>query len=178
MVAYGRSFRRVRLERQGQLLFRVDGRCIDPEARTPALRAAALEEIDWVMKADRAMVLEELGFNPFVNDARSYNEGWRRRIREERAWVIGRPGTTLDFKLEQSAVSDTAAQISGVYTRPEIRRRGVAARAVGEMCHRLLREVALVTLYVDCKNKPAVRLYEGLGFERVGRIRTVWWEPH
>ena len=165
----------VRLIRTGQVLYRLDSNHLNAEARMSELRAADISELSSLVAIDEAMVLEELGFSPFRYDYEGYVEGWRRRIREQRAWVVGEPGG-LVFKLEQSAVSDDAVQLSGVYTRPIVRRRGIARRAVGEMCARLLEEAPLVTLYVDADNMPARSAYEWVGFKAVGSVRSVWFD--
>ncbi len=176
MDLYGRDHRPVRLERPGQLLFRLTrARHEPPDGRT-GLRPAELSELEAILAADRAMVVEELGFDPFVEDPFSHREGWRRRIREGRAWVIGPPGGPLVFKAEQSAVSDDAVQISGVWTHPGARGQGLARRALGELCGRLLVSAPLVTLYVHPLNGPAIAVYRRLGFELVDKVRSIWFE--
>ena len=176
MTAFGRDDVPIRLERPDQILFRVRSGALAGDAREPRLRPASVTELDAIVVADRAMVTEELGFDPFVGDLGAYRAGWRRRMQEERAWVVGEAGGPLIFKVELSAVSDEGVQLSGVYTTPSHRRRGVAYRAVGELCRRLHASVPLVTLYVHERNTGAVKLYEALGFERVGRVRSVWFE--
>ncbi len=176
MTAYGRDPDQIRMERPDQILFRVRPGTLAGDAREPGLRPGRVTELDAIVVADRAMVAEELGFDPFLGDLASYRAGWRRRIQEERAWVVGEPGGPPVFKVELSAVCDDGIQLSGVYTTPSHRRRGVAYRAVGELCQRLHAKVPVVTLYVHELNVGAVRLYEALGFERVGRVRSVWFE--
>ncbi|MGM0577353.1 MAG: GNAT family N-acetyltransferase [Myxococcota bacterium] len=178
MSAYGRTWRPIRIERAGQALYRVDGDALegDDAARSPELRPADIREVEALMEADRAMVREELGFDPFVRDLPSYREGWRRRIREERCWVVGPVGGPVRFKVDHSAVSEDVVQLAGIFTRPEERRQGLARAGVGEMCRRLLGRVSSVTLYVHRHNIPAIALYESLGFERVGAVRSVWFE--
>jgi len=176
MDYYGRSFRPVRLERGDQHLYAVTSETLLPVAEPVELRAAELEELLEVIRIDRAMVTEELGFDPFVGDLESYREGWRRRIREMRAWVIGPQGGPLLFKLEQSAVCEDGVQISGVYTSPHFRRRGIGARAMSQMCEKALLDVPAVTLYVNDSNTAAIKLYQQLGFQRVGTVRSVWFD--
>lgn len=176
MGCYGRRTRKIALERAGQLLFELRPGDLVTELGCDALRPAEIEEVVYVMHADQAMVTEELGFNPFQGEITTYRDGWLRRIRERRAWVVGELGRPLHFKLEQSAVSDQAVQLSGVYTAPEHRGRGIARRAVAEMSRRLLQEVPVVTLYVARDNTSAIRVYEKVGFRQVGQIRSVWFD--
>lgn len=176
MSFYGRKFRQVRLERAGQLLYVASAETLRPTGTPIELRAAELYELREVVRIDRAMVTEELGFDPFVGDLDSYREGWKRRIREMRAWVVGPEGGPLIFKLEQSAVCEDGIQVSGVFTSPQFRRRGVAAHAMSQMCERMFLDVPAVTLYVNEANVAAIRLYEQLGFERAGIVRSVWFD--
>ena len=176
MSHYGRRFRPIHLERGGQHLYTVSSDTLQPAGEPCSLRQAELEELLEVVRVDRCMVTEELGFDPFVGDIEGYREGWRRRIREMRAWVIGPLGGPLIFKLEQSAVCEQGVQISGVYTSPHHRRRGIGFRAMSQMCERMLLEVPAITLYVNDINAAAIRLYQRLGFERVGTIRSVWFD--
>ncbi len=164
----------VRVERGGQILYRLRRGELSAEARTRDLRPARIEEVEALIRADREMVIEELGFDPFTRDLESYRDGWRRRARDGRCWVLtDRQGSIL-FKIDQSAASEHVVQLAGIWTLPTRRREGVALRGVGEMCHRLLEEVPLLTLYVARDNTAAVKLYERLGFEAVGTVRSVW----
>jgi len=172
MTRYGRAARPVALERGGQHLFAASGAPTPPH-RVRARRADT-RELGAVLEADRAMVQEELGFDAFEGAEEAYRAGWLRRIREGRAWLVTQSGGEVLFKAEVSALSEHAAQISGVWTAPPWRRRGVALDAMAQIMASLLAEVPLVTLYVHAANVGAVRLYERLGFDRVGAVRTVW----
>lgn len=174
MAEHGRDRALVRMERGGQILYRLRRGALPEGWRTERLRPAEVRELSAVMEADRAMVVEELGFDPFSRDLDSYRQGWLKRLREERCWVIGPVGGPLRMKVDQSASSEEAVQLAGIYTHPDWRGRGTARAGVGELCARLLHRVPLVTLYVDRDNDPAIRAYEALGFERVGRVRSVW----
>lgn len=162
------------LVRPGQVLLQVDRRTLDRGARSVELRPAQMVELDVLVAVDLAMAREELGFDPFSHDLVGYRRGWERRILEWRAWVAGPVGGPVSFKVDQAAVSDRVVQLAGVYTAPSHRRRGLAHRAIGEMCHLLLREVPRVTLYVNADNTPALRLYRSLGFYEVGRVQSAW----
>lgn len=178
MEAYGRRHRRIRVERSGQLLFGLPRGGLRQGVLGPqrTLRPADVTELSPVVAADRSMVMEELGFDPFIRDLESYRRGWLRRVREGRCWVLTSVGGEVVFKVDQSAASADVVQLAGIWTAPVWRRRGLARTGVAEMCHELLSGVPLVTLYVHRFNEPAIGLYETLGFERRGLIRSVWFE--
>ena len=172
MESYGRRTRHTLLERPGQLLYAMRSPPTE-EAGAIDLRQADIKEAEALIRMDRAMVHEELGFDPFSRDLDSYRRGWKRRIREGRSFVVTRDGTLL-FKVDHSASSEQVIQLAGVYTLPSERRQGVAMRAMTAMCTWALERVPTVTLYVDSENAPAIKLYEKIGFERVGLIRSIW----
>ncbi|MEZ4264786.1 MAG: GNAT family N-acetyltransferase [Myxococcota bacterium] len=176
MARYGRAQREIRVERPDQRLYCLRAGELDPEARSLLVRQAEINEVERLMEADRSMVQEELGFDPFASDLISFREGWKRRVREGRSWVIGEPGEPLRFKADQSAAATRVIQLAGIYTHPEWRRRGLARGGVAEVCRALLRTTPLITLYVHSDNEAAIRLYEGLGFRLAGRVRSVWFD--
>lgn len=61
-----------------------------------------------------------------------------------------------------------AAFIMGVYTKPEHRRRGYATLATSAAVRDALASSELASLGVREDNLPAIRVYERLGFRRVG----------
>ena len=176
MEAYGRDPASIILERSDQRLFAVTTQTLRAPPKRLALRPAELTELTEVMDADRRMIQEELGFDPFAKQQRLYREGWIRRIREARAWIVRESDDPVLFKVDQSAVSAHVVQLSGVYTAPDARSQGVASDALAQMCHRLFEEVPLVALYVHAENQAAVRLYLGLGFDELGRVRSIWFD--
>lgn len=174
LALFGREA--VRLERAGQVLLEVDARHLARSARSMRLRPAQPEELDLVWHLDEDMILEELGFSPFEEDPQVHRHGCLRRIEERRTWVEGDFCGPLTFKVDHAAVSPQVVQLSGVFTPPLHRRRGIALQALGEMCHILLREVPRVSLYVNEDNAAARRVYRRLGFREIGRVRSAWLE--
>jgi ribosomal protein S18 acetylase RimI-like enzyme len=59
------------------------------------------------------------------------------------------------------------AAIGNVATHPDQRRRGLARRVTGTLCHRLLTEVDHVGLNVAVDNRGAASVYQRLGFRDV-----------
>jgi predicted GNAT family acetyltransferase len=72
-------------------------------------------------------------------------------------------------------VTDEAAQLMGVWTHPRYRRRGLMRESLREVCGHLFRRGKTVTLFVNDFNKPAIGLYESLGFQRIGINRALIW---
>jgi hypothetical protein len=131
--------------------------------RLPALRGATQEDFELVYESGCRLRAEELEEDPRLADPIAY----RRRVEAECRdastflWV---DGAGLRFRASVSAVTPDAAQVSGVYTPPERRRRGHARRALAELCARLYERSRVVCLFVNDFNLPAIALYRKLGF--------------
>ena len=69
------------------------------------------------------------------------------------------------------------AQLTGVWTRPDLRGQGIGAAALAAVVDAVRRDHVgadgIVSLYVNDYNTPALALYRSLGFEQVGLFATV-----
>lgn len=146
------------------------------EYRAPDLRLAELRDLGPILAATLDMheheTLERL--NP--DDIESFRRSIEWQIGQRRIYVwMGEGDRNVRFKASISARCDASAQIEGVYVAPEHRRRGHARRALSELCRRLFERSAVVSLYVNADNLPAIHLYtSGLGFERAQDFKTIF----
>jgi ribosomal protein S18 acetylase RimI-like enzyme len=138
------------------------------------VRYARAGDLDALVPACAAMHLEEVGIDPMSRDATGYRQRIRELIAQQRSMVLIRKGKLL-FKTEFSAVTTQTVQLMGVWTRPEERRHGVAKEGLREICGHLLRRHRKVSLFVNDFNKPAIALYESLGFRQIGVNRALIW---
>lgn len=165
-----------------------------PAARWAAegLRAARGEETGLVLPASVAMFVGELGYDPTTSGG-SYARHVEGLVATGRSYVLlddgaGRPpvpGGPVEaaFKADVGAMRrgeggrPGVAQLTGVWTRDDLRGRGVATAALATTVDRVRAEHlgpdGIVSLYVNDFNTPAIGLYSGLGFERVGTYATV-----
>jgi predicted GNAT family acetyltransferase len=63
----------------------------------------------------------------------------------------------------------------GVWTHPRFRRQGLSRELLREVCGHLFHKSRTVTLFVNDFNRPAIALYESLGFHRIGMNRALIW---
>ncbi len=125
---------------------------------------AALEAAAFSLPWDEAAIREELE-NPLAL--------WL--VAEGEAGV-GEAKTVLGYVGSQTCFED--ADILNVCVAPEARRRGIAAALMRELELRLApKGVERITLEVRTSNVPAIRLYEGLGYIRVGLRKNYYEKP-
>lgn len=158
---------RLRLEREQ--VYMVLARAGGTPGALPELRIARREDYAYLYAAGAELRSEELMEDPREVDP----VGYARRVEEEcrDGWTwLWRDARGLCFRAGISAITQEAAQISGVYVPPLLRGQGIARRALGELCARLLLRTRHVCLFVNDFNAPALALYHRLGFQS----RAAW----
>jgi RimJ/RimL family protein N-acetyltransferase len=142
------------------------------EAAPPLhVRDATLADLDPLVEAARQSLLEENRPDPSESDPLGFRRWVRGRV--GRAVVVEREGT-LGFVGYADVRSSRGWLLQGVFTWPAVRRSGLAAAGVSELCRRAFaNKSAHVQLAVIEGNEPAERLYERLGFRRFARLRTL-----
>lgn len=137
-------------------------------------RYATTRDLDQLVPACAAMHKEEVGIDPLERDAVGYRERIRELVEKKRAIIRVDQGKIVT-KCEFSAVTPEAVQLMGVWTHPQLRRRGLARETLMEICGHAFRKGKTVTLFVNDFNRPAIGLYESMGFQRVGMNRALIW---
>lgn len=158
--------------RMNQPIYAIRRRFDFPDLRDA--RYATPRDVDKLVPACAAMHKEEVGIDPMERDAVGYRERIRELIDRKRA-VIRVVDGEIAAKCEFSAVSTDVVQLMGVWTSPRFRRRHLAHDTLREVCGHLFRRGKSVTLFVNDFNTPAIALYEGLGFQRIGMNRALIW---
>jgi len=141
------------------------------EAAGVAARDAHPSDLDALVDAARQSLLEEQRPDPSESDPIGFRRWVRGRV--ARAVVVERNGQ-LGFVGYADVRCTRGWLLQGVFTWPEERRRGLAAVGVSELCRRAFASgSAHVQLAVIEGNAAAEQLYEGLGFHRFARLRTL-----
>lgn len=158
--------------RMTQPVYAIRGRLDFPDLKEG--RYATMRDLDALVPACAAMHKEEVGIDPMERDAAGYRERIRELVEKKRS-VIRVVEGRIAAKCEYSAVTGEAVQLMGVWTDPHFRRRGLSRELLREVCGHLARKGRTVTLFVNDFNRPAVDLYESLGFQRIGVNRALIW---
>jgi uncharacterized protein len=143
---------------------------------SPELREARPGDLDALLESGAAMNREELGIDPMATEPAAFRARVRGLIERRRIYcIIDEQGVAFQTAIHSQ--TPEAAQIAGVYTRPDRRGQGLATRALAEVCRRRLGSVASCCLFVNDFNAPARRAYEKIGFEEVGEFRAIFLDP-
>jgi uncharacterized protein len=134
-------------------------------AADPQLRRVRPSELDVLLPASVAMFTEEVGVSPLGPDG---GAAYRTRVAELIA--LGR----VMFKAEIGAVTPHACQVQGVWVRPDLRGRGLAAAGMAAVVQEALRTIApVVSLYVNDFNAPARAVYRKVGFTERATLTSI-----
>ena len=168
---------RVRLDpptvvRLGQPIYAIRPRFDYPDLTES--RYSTMKDLEQLVPACAAMHKEEVGIDPMQRDAAGYRERIRELVEKKRS-VIRVVSGRIASKCEYSAVTSDAVQLMGVWTDPRFRRQGLSRELLREVCGHLFRKGKVVTLFVNDFNKPAIALYESLGFQQIGMNRALIW---
>lgn len=143
-----------------------------PPAGETGLRAARSTDLELLLPVCAAAHELELGIDPIARDAEGFRWRTRSQIEAGRSWLWVEDGVVL-FKAEASAWTPDAVQVSQVWTDPEARGHGYAARGLRDLCRLLLETTPVVTLFVRTNNAPAIALYERIGMRKSLEYRSV-----
>lgn len=134
-------------------------------------RPARPEDLEELVYAARASLREEDRPDPAEGDPLGFERWVRGRL--PRARIVSEAGRTVFVGYADVRRSE-GWLVQGVYTWPEARRRGFARRGMDSIVREAFASGAgHVQLAVVEGNERASKLYEALGFEAFGELRTV-----
>ena len=145
-------------------------------AGDPSVRVTTPDDLEVLYPACVAMYTEEVGVSP-ESDAGG-GDLYRARIQQ----LIGRGWSMASFdeqgvvfKAEVACVTPYAAQVQGVWVRPDQRGKGLATSGMAAVVSHVLDSgmAPVVSLYVNEWNLPARATYARVGFEQTATFATL-----
>ncbi len=139
-----------------------------------SVRVSDLSDLDVLYPACVAMYSEEVGVSPEIAGGASM---YRARITQliNRGWSLASyDDHGVAFKAEIACATAHAAQVQGVWVRPDLRGRGLAAPGMAAVVQYAREHIApVVSLYVNEHNLAARRTYERVGFRQTATFATL-----
>jgi hypothetical protein len=170
--ALARDWGPARDVREDQPLLAIAG---DPRVPAdPAVRRVRPDELDILLPASVSMFTEEVGISPIGPDGGAlYRARVAELVGQQRSFARIENGRVL-FKAEVGAATRAGCQVQGVWVAPELRGRGRGAAGMAAVVRAARASIApVVSLYVNAFNIAARRMYDRVGFERVGTFASV-----
>lgn len=142
----------------------------------PDVRPTTPRDLDVLYPACVAMYTEEVGVSP-ENDAGG-GDLYRARIQQliSRGWSLASfDDDGVVFKAEVACVTPYAAQVQGVWVRPDRRGERLSTSGMAAVVSHVLGSgmAPVVSLYVNEWNAPARAAYARVGFEQTATFATL-----
>lgn len=141
------------------------------------LQRTTMADYEALLPAAVHMFVGEVGYDPLRHGRDAYEERLRHLVRRGRSYVqYGQVAgkRAVVFKAEVGVVAMGVAQVQGVWVHPELRGRGIGTDGMAQLVRHVRADHAqTVSLYVNDFNEAALRLYDAVGFARVGTFATV-----
>jgi ribosomal protein S18 acetylase RimI-like enzyme len=139
----------------------------------PELRLARPEDLEPVVRAQAAMVVETSGVDPLQKDPVGFRQRYLRRIDNNRVWVLMQ-NRRMIFKLDVISETPDATYIEGVYVSPEERGKGLGQSCLAAVGRKLLEHTKAIHLFVESENTRTIGFYSRLGFNVAGRYDLLY----
>jgi len=138
----------------------------------PTLRLADTGDFVRVYPLALGWVREVLRRNPAVDDPNGFQARVMARIRAKRTYVL-EVGSKIVFKVDVGSRSPHGAELEGLYTLPEERRRGHAVLSLGQISRHLLSSLPRLNLRIDAKDPSLAGVARRVGFVSGAEQRLV-----
>lgn len=152
---------RPKVSRQ-QRLFAVSADDLGPFTN-PALRLATEADMDQLLPMAAEAVKEIMQRDPLEEDPEGYPLRVRQRVKARRTYVYEEKGRLI-FKIDVGSRSQYGAELEGLYTLPDERRRGHATLSLGQISRHLLSSLPRLTLRVDDSDPALAGVARKVGY--------------
>ena len=141
----------------------------------PQVRVTSRTDFAALYPACVAMYTEEVGVSP---EAGGNRDLYRARVQQliARSWSFARfdEAGRVVFKAEVACAPPYAAQIQGVWVRPDRRGEGLSVSGMAAVAALVRERIApVISLYVNEWNEPARAAYQRVGFEQTAVMSTL-----
>jgi len=136
-------------------------------------RRVEARDLDLITERRVAYAIEALGEEDGPQLREECRASAQRSLEEGRSWVLEEGGRPVAFTSFNTAIAE-AVQVGGVWTPPELRRRGYGRSVVAvSLLDARAEGVDRAILFTGEGNIAAQRAYEALGFRHIGHYRIL-----
>jgi hypothetical protein len=136
------------------------------------LRPAITADLPQLIALSAAAIKESLGEDPLAYNRASFERRVEARVALSRTFVLS-DARGIYFKVDVGVRCKQGAEIEGAYTAPEMRRRGIATLALGQLSRTLLSSIPRVVMRVDEKEAGLAAVCRKVGFTAMRPQRLV-----
>ncbi len=151
-----------RKTQKAQRLYTVSADDLGPHTN-PTLRLATESDLRQLLPLAAASVKEMFARDPLLEDPRGFAERVRRRVRENRTYVLEDKGR-LVFKLDIGSRSQAGAELEGLYTVPQERGKGHATLCLGQISRHLLSSLPRLAIRIDDNGMALTAIARKVGY--------------
>ena len=147
---------------RSQRLFAVSPDDLGPFTN-PMLRLAEESDLDELVPMAAESVKEVMQRDPMIEDPDGFPARVRQRVRSKRTYVLEEKGR-LVFKIDVGSRSQFGAELEGLFTIADERRRGHATLSLGQISRHLLSSLPRLTLRVDDQDPALAGVARKVGY--------------
>lgn len=129
----------------------------------PLLRLGTEADVEKLVPMAADAIKEIMKRDPMAEDPLGFPARVLQRVRSKRTYVFEEKGR-LVFKIDVGSRSQFGAELEGLYTVPDERRRGHATLSLGQIARHLLSSLPRLTLRVDEKDPALAGVARKVGF--------------
>lgn len=145
-----------------QRLFTVSADDLGPFTN-PTLRLAQEDDIPRILPLAVGCIRETLSRDPLAEDPEDFKARVALRVKGKRTYVLESNGKIV-FKIDVGSRSQYGAELEGLYTVADERRRGHATLSLGQISRHLLSSLPRLTLRVDEKDPSLQGVARKVGY--------------
>lgn len=157
---------------KSQKLFSVSPNDLGPFTN-PLLRPATDKDLGQLIPMAAACVKEMLHRDPLQEDPVGFELRVTQRVHSQRTYVLEEKGR-LVFKLDVGSRSQFGAELEGVYTVPEERKKGHATLCLGQISRFLMSSLPRLTVRIDDEMPYFAEIARKVGYLQ-GRAQKLIW---
>ncbi len=145
-----------------QRLFSVSADDLGPFTN-PMLRLGVESDLEQLVPMAADAVKEIMQRDPMIEDPEGFPARIRQRLKSKRTYVLEEKGR-LVFKIDVGSRSQFGAELEGLFTVRDERRRGHATLSLGQISRHLLSSLPRLTLRVDDQDPALAGVARKVGY--------------